>query len=310
MPDLAPTYSKRQHLSVSTLMDFVRCPRRFFYKKSGLQSRDPAPALLYGTAMHKAIPVCLTQGLESAVETFNSVWLDNEFGDTKRNAKRAKAQLSHFYHTHSGGRSIYSFEVPPKGDITPKEDVSPFEVESYIDVGLSVPLLVRVDGLVRHRDTGELWGFEFKTVSGWTYAKIFEGLEMHPQVLTYTLALRTLTGERIRGMMTEAMLIDASKVDNMTHPIPVQEHQLDGAMRWLQFYGELLLACEAKVDELGAEAFVQNWAGCTPYAHHYMSGFACDYANLCRVDDWKKLVSFYDVVPEAEKEVRLTVKGV
>lgn len=325
MPDSVPRYAPRSYLSVTSLMDFVRCPRRYMYRKSGLQSQEQSGAPVYGTAMHKAVPIALTEGFAPAYAAFRTVW-DGSLDDDKRNLRRAEAQLKHFAFSHAGSKSIYTFETPPDGGIKLEEDTSPFEVPVVLDVGLAVPLVLRIDGLVRHRDTGELWGWEFKTVSGWAWSKIFENLEMHPQILAYTLALKTVTGLNVRGMMTEAMLIDKTKVENMTHPIPVQEHQLENILNWLRYYGSLLLACEARAAEIAQghiaagdsnalaswddqlRAFPQNFAGCSAYPQYYLPSFGCDYANLCRVAQPSNMVSFYDIV-EDHQFIKLTKEG-
>lgn len=301
-----PKYAPREYLSVSTLMSFIRCPRSYYYQKCGISPREEPAALNYGTAMHKAVPLTFTKGLDAAYEAFLSVWGDVET-DEKRNPRRAKAQLSHFCHSHQGGRSIYNFEPPPAGTIKLDEETSEYEVPAVVDIGLPIPLVVRIDGLVRHRDTNELWGWEFKTTSRLN-ANLFEGMEMNPQVLTYTMALQTLTGQRVRGIIAEAMLIDKTKVDNMAHPIVVQDHMVKSITTWHRYWGQLLLACEAREAELGAEAFIKNFAGCSAYPLYYMPSFACGFSNLCRVDNWKDMVGFYNVKPD-HKFVKLTTEG-
>lgn len=315
-PSLTPTYSPRDYLSVTTLMSFVRCPRLYFYHKSGLVPKDQGNALQYGTAMHKAIPVVMTQGMDAGFKAFLSEWDDERDGaDIKRSVQRAFSQLSHFHHTHKDGKGIYTFEQPPANPgIELDDSTSPFEVPGVIDVGLEVPIVVRIDGLVKHRDTGELWGFEFKTAS--KLYGLFESLEKHPQVLVYSAVLKTLTGQNIRGMMCEGMLIDAKKVDNMSHPIPVHEHHLEAGLNWLRYYGGLLLDAEKKYAEFeqanpgsGAKAFIQNWCGCTPYPNFYMtSSFPCDYHHLCEAKQWQDQASLYDVKPD-HKFIKLTKEG-
>lgn len=301
---ITPKYVPREYISVSTLMKFIRCPRLYFYIKSGLVSKEEAPALDYGKAMHKAVPIAMARGLDEALAAFESIWKGREVDD-KRNSRRARLQLSHFAHSHGGGRSIYTFERPPANPgIELAEETSEFEVPAVLDVGLPIPLVVQIDGLVKHRDTNELWGWEFKTTSRLN-ASLFENMEMNPQILTYTLALRTLTGTRVKGMMAEAMLIDKSKVDNMTHLIQVEDHHLESIKLWLRFYAMQLLACEKKYSEIGAEAFVKNFAGCSAYPQFYMPSWMCDYANLCRVENWENLISLYDV-REDHKFIKLT----
>ena len=290
-----PPYVPREYLSITTLMDFARCARRYFHRKSGLVPLDEPGAPLYGQAMHKAIVPGMMHGLDAGMAAFQTVWKE-ELADTKRSLARARAQLSHYVHTHTQGRAIFKFEKPPEGAIKLDESTSDFEVPFAIDVGLpgGLPITGRIDGLVSHRDTGELWGYEFKTTGRLT-SSLFEAMEVHPQTLGYTLALRTLTDKPVRGMIVEGMLIDKLKVDNLTHLVPVQDHMVNGARDWLRFYGELLLACEKRFLETNDvdQAFIRNWAGCSPYPWFYTPGWACEFSTLCKVEDWQPLTAMY-----------------
>lgn len=297
---LVPTYHKREYLSLSTLLTFIRCPRRYFYQKSGIVTHDEPSALVYGTAMHKAVGVATTEGLDSAIAAFESVW-DESLADNKRSLRRARAQLAHFVHMHSGGRSLYTMLDPPPSDVVLDEETSRYEIPFVIDVGLDIPIAGRLDGWCRHRDTGEYWVYEFKTTSRLT-GSMFESLELNPQILAYTLVVRTLTQQPVRGVMFEAMLIDPSKVDSITHPVLVQDHHLEDISLWLRYWGELLLACERRGE------FPKNFAGCSAYPMFYQTGSKCEYDNLCRVPRWQDMVQYYDVRPD-HKLIDLTVGG-
>jgi len=181
-------YKERTYLSVSTLLDFKRCPRRFFYRKLGLTSRVEPTALIYGSAMHKAVPIAVTEGIKPAIAAFLSVWGKTVAKDTM-NVERAIASLSHFIHTHEGRKSIYKFLPPPSGALEVEDLVSDYEVPWILDIELDIPLVGRIDALVEHRDTGELWGWEFKTVGRSVGSYFFESFEMNIQILTYALAL-------------------------------------------------------------------------------------------------------------------------
>lgn len=279
-------YVKREYLSYSTLLSFVRCPRKYFYQKSGLFPPGEPTALQYGTAMHKAVDLVITEGIDSAMKAFAELW-DDRLADDKRSLARARSQLSHFLHTHSGGRAIYKPLPPPEQTIELDSETSPFEIPFVIDIGLPIPLAGRLDGWGQHRDTGKFWAREFKTTSRLT-GSLLDSLELNPQILSYALIAQTVTGRPIEGVMFEAMLIDKNKVDNMTHPVSIQPHMLDGVLVWLQYWGSLLLACEAKGE------FPQNFAGCSAYPMFYMPGSQCEYHNLCRVADWRMLADLYE----------------
>lgn len=291
-------YVRRSYLSYSSLMSFARCPRRYFYQKSGLAPYDEGPALSYGTAMHKAVDIAVTEGLDAAMAAFESLW-DEGLADEKRNLKRAKAQIGHYLHTHQGGRSIYKILPAPDVGLPPDPERSKFEIPFVVDVGLPVPIAGYIDGWGTHRDTGEFWAREFKTTSRLT-AQLLDGLELNPQILTYALILQTVTARPIRGVMWEAMLIDKTKVDNITHPIPIEEHQLAHALTWLKWQGSMLLECEER------QEFPKNFAGCSPYPMFYTPGFTCDFHNLCRVPNWRQLEDMFQVKPD-HRPVDLTI---
>lgn len=308
-----PTLQPREHLSLSTLLSFARCPRRFFYQKCGLVDKRPAPALSYGVAMHLAFPIAMIDGLDAAVEAFKSVW-DESIADDKRNLSHAIASLQHFVFTHQAGKAIYGFVKPPVGDMTLDTETSEWEVPFAIDIGLPVPLVGRIDGLVKHRDTGDLWGLEFKTMGRMT-GYTMEAFEMHPQLLTYTLALKTVTEQPIVGFMVEAMLVDKKKVDGMTHLVHIMDHHVDDIYQWLHTLGASLLAMEeqsmalAKAGEDPAGPFIKDFSGCTAYPSFWIPSFRCDFTNLCRPPDWRQAVCLYDVSTERTSGFDAKTKG-
>jgi hypothetical protein len=234
-----PAYRPRQYISYSTLMSFIRCPRKYFYEKCGISPKDEGAALLYGSAMHKAVPVLLTGGsLDQAVVEFSSLWT-GELDDKKHSLKHAIKSLAHFQHTHAPSRCLYELLPPPPRpvELVVSDDVAPTEIVSMLDIGLAVPLYVRMDGWCRHKHTKQVYVWEFKTMSRLT-SSIFDSLEFNPQALTYTLAGRTADPD-LAGVMYEGMLKDPNKVDGMSHPVLVQEHQVQATVTWLQFWGSL-----------------------------------------------------------------------
>ncbi len=297
MPIEAPTYKKREYLSYSTLLSFARCPRKYFYTKCGIYPAEESNALAYGTAMHKAVDEGIRNGLDAAMAAFESMW-DDSHADPKRSLDRARAQISHYLFNFQKGRSLYVPLDPPEGAIKVDDQTSPYEIPFVIDIGLPIPLTGRLDGWCMHRDTGEYWGREFKTTSVLSTA-MFDSLDMNPQLLTYALILRTLTSKSIRGIMFDAMLIDKSKVDCITHPVLIQDHHVDDILLWLRYHGELLLACEERGE------FPKNFAGCNSYPFFYKPGSLCEYSNLCRVPDWRNMLPYY-TIKEDHKLVDLT----
>jgi hypothetical protein len=257
--------------------------------------------------MHQAVPVALeTEDLGEAMKAFLSGWMPmeermDERGeeDKKRNRRTAERSLSHFIHSRKGNKSLYKLTPPPEGGIPVDSRDSEYEVPWAIDIGLRVPLVGRFDGFCVHRDTGKNWIWELKTTS-YLNAAFFDAHEMYPQNLTYSLVGQTMLDEPVEGVMLEGMLVSASKVDNITQPIPVTPHHLQDNLEWMQRTGKELLEAE---DALAAgatlqEVFPKDFCACTPYPHYYRPGFRCDFADLCRVPDWRALTGLFKVVPD------------
>lgn len=316
-----PEYVKRRYLSVSTLLSFARCPRKYFHEKSGLREPEEPLAPQYGTALHAAAPVALeTEDLSAAMKAFLSVWEGvesrmDDFGDEdpKRNRRTAERSLKHFIHTHAGSKSIYKLLPAPEGALeTVDEKTSKYEVPWALDIGLPIPLTGRFDAFCQHRDTGEKWIWELKSKSnfmGGLNARFFDAHEMNPQNTTYALVGQTMLDEPIQGVMVEGILVDKTKVDNMCQPILVQQHHLADIKNWLFYTGKRLLEMEDTfldltqnvgmgVVEAADRSFIKDFTGCTPYPLFYFPGFRCEFADLCRVPDFKQLTVFYKVVPD------------
>jgi len=295
-------YQKREYLSISTLLSFARCPRRYFYQKNGLTSPTPSPALSYGQAMHKAIPAASRGDFPAAWEAFSSVWDDNLANDT-RNNDRASRSLKHYCFEHTGDKSLFTFLSPPSGNIEVAEEVHEYEVPFAIDIGLPIPLVGRIDGLVQHRDTKKKWGYEFKTTGSPLTANFFSAFELNVQILSYGLVLHTLTGDHIEGVFVEGMLCSKTKVGNMIHPVYIQDHHLEDILIWLKYHGELLLACEERME------FPKDFTGCNAYTNFYVPLGKCEFMNLCRPPKWEQAKSLYLEKPEHRFFTAITTGG-
>lgn len=323
---LEPTYRPRKYVSVSTLCSYVRCPRKYFYEKNGLRQDTLSLNPEYGSAMHEAIPVALeTESLEQSMDAFLTYWVDIEkeievrgIDAKKHNRHSASRTLQHFIFTHSGRKSIYKLMHPPEGSLEREGTTSPFEVPWAIDIGARVPLAGRLDGLCTHRDTGESWVWELKTTGRYLNSQFFDAHEMYTQNLTYALVSQTLDVP-CAGVIIEGVLVHASKVDNQCQMIPIQPHHLEDVLLWLQRTTDSLLDAEIVYAELleehdgnanlAAKAFPKDFTGCTPYTHYYTPGWRCDFADLCRVPDWRALSDLYKVMPDHDF-LKITMEGV
>ncbi|KKN02957.1 hypothetical protein LCGC14_1112540 [marine sediment metagenome] len=317
---MTATYQKRTHVSITTLCKFASCPRKFFYYAHGLQSEVTKGPFLFGEAMHMAFPIILSGGsLANANDAFDLLW-DTSLDDKKRNPETAHLilanfMLSHGTNPHTGvAKGMYKLVSPPKNTLEISDRVSDYEVPFAIEIGLPVPLVGRIDAMCRHRDSGELWGLEFKTTGGDPYGNLSEGFlrafDKNPQVVGYTMALRQLSNENVRGTILDATLVSHRKQDNMQYPIYVSDDEIAQFITWAQYYGGVLLAMEEKFLETNdAKSFPQFFTGCHPYASFGTGGFTCDYKILCDVKDWKTLETAFDVSSKTPFTITPTIEG-
>lgn len=278
------TYNERKYLSITSLISFSRCPMKYFLSTGQrLRQSIEHPALNFGSAIHEAVPLILRDDLDGGLEAFDKVWQDGDaLGDDKRNSKRARLMMMDLYERTRGGRGLFIPQPPPENRVRLEGDRSPYEIPFAVDIGLDVPLVGWIDDSGRHRATNELYGVEIKTSSEIS-SRFITGFELHPQVLGYALALKTLTGESVKGTFVLALQVAKVKIDTLMHPFDVSDHQLDMFVKWARWQGALLLECEKRGE------FTKNICACTPYPMYATPGYQCDYIDLCKVEDWREL---------------------
>lgn len=304
---MTATYEQRRHLSITSLCKFASCPRKYFYYAHGLVTDGSKGPFLFGEAMHLAFPIILKGGtLDEAYAAFKTVWNDPLLEDKKRNDETAIKILANFMQNHGTNpftnqpKGLYKIEQPPSNTLEIDDRVSDWEVPFAIDIGLPVPLVGRIDGLCRHRDTGELWGLEFKTTSGDPYGNLSDNFvrafDKNPQTVGYTMVLRTMTGEPVRGCILDAILVSARKQDSMQYPVYVSDQECEQFLNWARFYGTMMLDREKQfLENNDAEAFPQFFTGCHPYSQFGTGGFTCDYKIMCDQEDYRSMLGAFEV---------------
>lgn len=280
LPQFDTFYSPLRAVSVSILDAFSRCPRRFFYSFGCSLGKEEHLALKFGEAFHAAKPQAFFGKLDAAMLDFDKVWQERDrFGDDKRNRTRALLMLEDYALQTAGGRGIYLLQDPPAGKITLGDQISDYEIPFILDIGLPVPLIGRVDGLVKHRDTGELWALETKTSSEMS-TRLFDNFTMNPQTCLYALALRSF-GIDVKGTMVEVHRVSAKNVGTMCQPVPISDQLAADGLRWARLITSQILACEKEKD------FPKYLSGCASYAMFGSPGYQCEFMPMCSVGrDW------------------------
>jgi hypothetical protein len=304
-------YETREWVSITELATMSRCPRAFFYKVGCGLTKD-APARCFGTAVHTAIPLAISNDLSSAIKAFDESWLPTGFeslGDKKNNAKLAYKMLADVQKTHTVTSHPYELLVPPKRfDI--RECHSQWEVPFAVDIGGEVPLVGRADGLARMKTTGTHWMVEFKTTSedGERFSNAFE---INPQILGYCLAGRMLYPDlNIQGVILESLYKsgvehkrDGSPTERtIARPIFVRDHHIDSFVKWARWRIAEIKEMERRKD------FPQDISGCNAISQYGLPLYNCEFMPLCQPSDWRVHKDLFKVDRHVPF-VGLTVKG-
>lgn len=344
-PGVAENYRPTKWLSISFLNAIARCPRKAFYSFGcDLGSAGGEhPALKFGEALHAGCGMMLGELARTpydqlharqneihlaAYQRFMLVWGDRDnLLDEKRNSVNAKWILLNFQQRHLPGLSLYEILTPPPSPIPPEDNVSDYEVRFAIDIGLPVPLVGRIDGIARHRDTKKLLAIELKTCSQMTDL-LFKGFTLNPQVLGYACALRTM-GKSLEEYYSlgglDETFVDFIHVpkplktkptvyDGQLLPISITNHHVEGFLEWARYHGSQWLEFERQ------GKFPQFYSGCHPYPMFGSLGYPCEFQTLCSVPDWTVMKDLYSkmnynpykLAPELEKPaepLQITVGG-
>jgi len=296
-------YKKKDHISISSLTSFARCPRKFFYS-SGCRLRSPDESLpmTYGSAIHAAIPYAIRGDIETAMCEFIAVWQDRDNReDRRRNSSRARVLLKNVLTLHRG-HPIYTIIPPPPGGYELDESVSPDELAFAIDIGLDRPFVGKIDAVGRHTDLNTVFAVEYKTSSR-LGATFLSGFDYNPQTVSYALILKMLMpDETISGTIIEALGTAITKAEVILHLALISETMMEEFIEWAQLQTTRIKQCEEN------QNFPKDLSACHPYSQFGSHGYRCDYCDLCRIENWTDLKNIFEVkeydlfAPKKEEE--------
>lgn len=267
-------------LDTSKLLDFIECPRRYFYRHLlGWTSDRPNNHLVFGEAWHRALEVLLNKGYEpagisEAFDTFMACYRPIFPEDTDE-----------LYYP-----KVPAVVLPALAEYTTRfaNDHNNFQVLNT-EVSGSAPLNdnlsihFRLDAICRDMRSGKFFVLEHKT-AGSTYMWAEQWL-LSFQVGTYTHVLYCLHNpEEVFGVVMNGTFFDKRKksnpVDFMRFDVPKTEDQmrtwLFSVLSWaniMQYNLDMLSQCTE--DDGVLSAFPLNPKGCTSY------GKICPYHDFC-----------------------------
>ena len=279
-----------QYVDASSIATFNRCPARYVLSRQ-LGLRLPESSLIapdFGTDIHLAIPYCYNvDNVDAAMAVFEKAWKKRSYGegDVKRNCVRARAMLEDFRIMHSGGRS--SYEVMHFPFTAPTQDaVGDNEVPFLIDIGADFPAAGRIDVPVKWLSTGDLWALDYKTASEIS-GRYFDNFSNAPQTILYTLALSQLCGERVSGMIIEALRASKVRAETQMCFVSVFDHEIASFLRLAQNTAHDMVGCNKR------KTWPKKCTGCGSYTMFGFPSKICEYYDICQCPDWKDGATIY-----------------
>ena len=281
-------YKEKEHVSISSLTSFARCPRLYFYQ-SGCRMKPPGTPIwfTYGTALHEAMPFCIRRDLKGAMSAFMSVWQNGDMlDDSKRNTGRALALMEEVVRQHED--PLYVPIDPPEGRYELDSSVTMDEVAFALDIGLEKPFVGKADAVGRHRDTGTIYAIEYKTASRMS-AGFLNSFGYNPQTIGYALAMSMMFDEKVDGTIMEVLGVAKTMAKVALHPVQVREQQYEEFLAWVVLQTSRIKECETLKD------FPKDCSACTPYPQFGQDGFDCKFKDFCLVGDWRVLVDTMEI---------------
>lgn len=294
----------KDHRSVSSVCDFKRCPRRYYWGHQ-LRLQRPSPerdlAMRYGSAIHAAMPFSYVKDMTGAMARFRDVWGDGDsFGDKKRNSLRATDVMADLCALH--GAAGYRFEpLKPPQEAPVGEFTSENEWHFEVDIGLpsGKTLMGVIDAVLREKESGGKYVVEYKTASQiWkTFGEIFV---ISPQMQTYVMAMR-VSGVDVVGAMVEGVLVAAGKTEVVVVPENYEDEDIEDIIAWWKEADRDLARYETTAK--GPMEWRAELSACVPYPQYGLQGWACEFQPLCKARErWEELRGMYEVKPQRGEE--------
>ena len=285
-----------RYIDASSICKFNRCPAAYLFSRQlGLtlpESSMIAPH--FGTCIHSALPYCYegVDNIDYACEVFNKEWdsFCDKFGyvdgnDDKRNKIVARQMLADFAKHRDPAYCPYEI-VKLDIEAPTKDKISKNEIPFLIDIGASLAAAGRIDIPIRWRSDRSLWCDDYKTASEIS-ARFFKNFMNAPQTILYTLALSHITGEKVQGMIIEALRVSKNNRETAMQFIFVKDHQIASFLRLAQDTADEITKCNKE------KKWPKKCTGCSPYSMFGGAGRTCEYLDICDHPDWEDGARIY-----------------
>lgn len=277
-------------IDASRLSTISRCETKFVFQcLYGFVLPDSQSLILdYGTIMHRVLPYMYSGETKEALDVFNSLWIKFGYGeeDEKRNTALSIVRIMDFVNNHTPKNCPY--EILKFDFSSPSELISENEIPFLIDIGAVYPFCGRIDAGIRHKVLNAKFAYDFKT-SAEISPRYFDGFWFSNQAVGYTLALSQLSGEKIEGIVYEAMRVSKTNIENQIGFCYVSDVNIR------KFIEEVQLTCARIEAANDAKVWRQSNSSCSSYAGFGFPCRICEYKTLCDSPNWEDAVKFYHV---------------
>ncbi len=272
---LHPTWNVLDNTKVT---EFMRCPRRFFFRYVlGWQPEEKRNDLYFGECVHKAMAVLLSrmpyQNIDDRVEVVRLAY------NTFEQAYRERYPLdTDELHEPKTPRSVMMMLSEYVGlYVNDNFVVKHIEVAGTASVGHKFPIRWRLDGIVE--DDRGIYGIEHKTASRLTQGWIDKFTQSN-QVDTYTHVLNCFyPNDRIFGVVINGLIFN--KTQRQFQRVPIRKTPLD-MESWLwhinfwfdRIEEEYEALADVSEDEPVMTAFPKQTEACSDF-------FGCPYLSIC-----------------------------
>ena len=287
-----PTY-----IDPSGFNEFTRCPAKYCLRRIfGLKDPQSHPAPDFGTSIHAAMPFLHRKELEKACGVFETVW--TAFGheeSSKRSIETGYRILTDYFADQIIADKIpYNVIAPPEAarkshSLAKVETYSPDEFAFCLDIGAQLLFAGRSDAIGRSKQSGKLWGIEYKTTSE-SGARFVSCFNQNPQVIGYQISNSIMfPNEIIEGTFVEGIRVSETNSALVRIPCLVNPHLIETML------DELKRVAERIQTAWRLKQFSQYFSACNPYSQYAMPGYNCDFSNICSSPHPENFLEAYEV---------------
>lgn len=291
----------------SKIQAFMSCPRGFFYNYVlGWKKDEPNIHFVFGQAWHDAMEHFILNGvrgdnLRIAIEKFNATF-EAEYPSVEIKddflAGLVGSTLSNDTHVAKNRENAIVFLTDYANQYVNDEvkyEALYTEVVATVPISSTRTFTMKLDSIVRDKDTGLIWSMEHKTTGRKTQAWMSQWFDKF-QVRAYSFLLKVLYGDQFGGVIINGSVIRSKDCEHLRIPISLADEQVED---WLVQANHWLDLIEWNFEQLSRAtpedrvmgAFVPNTEAC--------SHFGCKCDGACGL--WANPLKYMNRIPAGWK---------